>query len=399
MGEVLAVGEWKNNAELIEALFDIGYLDDEQAVCDPTFGYGRFWNLRTPKGLVASDLDPAKTPHPLGPLDATNLPYPDGSFDVVVIDAPYKLNGRPDPEAGSADESYGVDESATIAERHGLMASMLVEATRIVKQDGVILFKCMAQVSSGKVWFQPMIFSDLGRHLGLRLRDKFTIVTRPRPQPEGRGQKHARNNCSELLVFVKERVPSVRSTTSWDGNVPVRRKGATGEPAPSDPFADPAVTEDLDFLDALDVALEAFDPFADEDDPEATAVEAEVKDAAPKAQPALGAPLPTLCQRIGCGGTIAWNNGVERFCKHHAPKAAETVDSDADGGYGPVVPLYRLHTSSGRTLAVGIGQAPLLAFGEQVVRIDRPETEMTPSEKGWFARSILPLLATGDPNL
>lgn len=215
-GEIMAVGSWKNNAELFaHGVRPMGYLDDELPVCDPFYGNGRFWRIWQPAKLVASDLNPKKSPHPLGPLNAEALPYGDGSFPRVVLDPAYKLNGTPDDEEGGFDESYGVDEAASIDERHRHMGLALAEGVRICEPGGLILFKCMAQVSSGKVWFQPMIFTDYGHHLGLRLRDKFTLPTTPRPQPGDRGQKHARNNSSELLVFEKSKRRPAKSTTHW----------------------------------------------------------------------------------------------------------------------------------------------------------------------------------------
>lgn len=88
---ILAFTDVKSNAELIrDVVVPLGYLRSEWRTVDPTYGLGLFWKLWRPEWLVASDLDPEKSPtHE--PYDATALPWDDGAFRAGVIDGPYKL--------------------------------------------------------------------------------------------------------------------------------------------------------------------------------------------------------------------------------------------------------------------------------------------------------------------
>lgn len=192
---ILATQAWPSNAELIADCARLGYLRSDLRTLDPTYGFGTFWKLWRPDDLVASDLDPAKSPIGIS-IDATDLPYDDRSFDAVVIDGPYKLNGRPDE---SVDERYGTDIRTDWRDRMDLLRRMLTEGARVLG-DGYLLFKCGDQVVSGKVRWQSFEYTRHAETLGLGLVDRFDMLSY-RPQPNGRRQVHARRNSSTMLVL------------------------------------------------------------------------------------------------------------------------------------------------------------------------------------------------------
>ena len=91
---ILTATRWPSNAEMIEDVARLGYLDGK--ILDCSFGYGTFWANWTPDDFVACDLDPEKSPCGYS-VDFRDMPFTDKSFDVVVFDPPYKLNGTPTP--------------------------------------------------------------------------------------------------------------------------------------------------------------------------------------------------------------------------------------------------------------------------------------------------------------
>lgn len=223
----------RTNAELVLELVELRYLDAAWRTLDATYGLGRFWRRWRPDRLVAHDLDPAKAPD--GPADFTNLPHPDGSFAVVVLDGPYKLNGAAGSHASDTD--YGVADRAGWQARHDLIAAGIREAARVVAPawrervdrgrtelaGGIVLIKCQDQVSAGAVRWQTREFADVAEAAGLTLVDQLHLIGR-RPQPartrrhgECRGagcdrcvdgrlpsrQHHAAHNYSTLLVTRK----------------------------------------------------------------------------------------------------------------------------------------------------------------------------------------------------
>lgn len=192
------------NSDLIRDLIRLGYIPcgRDSIVLDPTYGLGVFWNQQRPDGLIASDLDPDKSPCGSS-IDATDLPWGDGFADCIVLDPPYKLNGTPDP---GIDARYGVDKPATPDQRMDLIHAMVAEAARVVRPGGTVLVKCQDQVVSGRVRWQTQEIPRRAERHGLRLADQLFLGSY-RPQPAGRRQVHARRNYSTMLVFVREARP------------------------------------------------------------------------------------------------------------------------------------------------------------------------------------------------
>ncbi len=199
---VLAAHTWRNNAELIADVARLGYLHGR--VLDPTYGLGTFWKLWKPDELVACDIDPAKSPIGYS-VDFMAFPcvagIEPGSFDAVVFDPPYKLNGTPD---GAIDSRYGVHEVRTADQRMDLMVHGAGRLKYMVRVGGHVLVKCQDQVNSGRMWWQTDMISNIVRgDLRQFVKvDRFDLLGNHRPQPmDGRTQKHAHGRPSTLLVF------------------------------------------------------------------------------------------------------------------------------------------------------------------------------------------------------
>lgn len=192
---VVAVGTWRTNADLIADVARLGYLDG--TVLDVTYGLGRFWTTWRPQHLTGTDLDPTKSLTGTS-TDFTNLPFADDSYDTVVIDPPYRLNGTPDR---AYDPGYGISQPTRWQDRMDLILQGVTEACRVARHH--VLVKCQAQVVSGRVRWQDLHVIHRAHQHGWRLHDRFDLVTAQRPQPAGRRQVHARRNNSTLLVFRK----------------------------------------------------------------------------------------------------------------------------------------------------------------------------------------------------
>ena len=196
-GDVLAVGKWASNAQLIADVARLGYLDG--TVLDVTYGEGAFWRVYSPPGLITNDLHKA---NPTGLHDDYRaLSFEDNAVDVVVFDPPYKLNGT--PAMGAMDDRYGTSRRTTRAEVLDDIVAGALEGLRVTR--GLLLTKCQDQVEGGKVRWQTDILTRAVEDAGGRKVDRFDLVTHPRAQPGGRRQLTARRNHSTLLVFAKAR--------------------------------------------------------------------------------------------------------------------------------------------------------------------------------------------------
>lgn len=198
MNVVMALADRATNSALMIACRDLGYFDSAGRVLDLTYGMGTFWRDWTPENLLASDLNPTKSPRGIG-VDFTKTGYPDGIAGTIVLDPPYKLAGR---ATKAVDGRYGIDEYLSVDARHELIKAGISEAARLVAPGGHLLLKCQDQVCSGRVHWQTRIFADHAEAVGFRLVDALLFPSY-RQQPAWRSQVHARRNYSTLLVCRK----------------------------------------------------------------------------------------------------------------------------------------------------------------------------------------------------
>lgn len=194
---VYAFGERFTNADLVVDLNVLGYFPG--SVLDVTYGAGRWWNKFRPDGLVGCDLNPARSPFGRS-VDFCDLPFDDCSFDTVVFDPPYKLNGKSHNFAD--DDSYGVGgDFVSAADRMSLIGRGLDECCRVASR--FVVLKCQDQVTSGHMVWQTRVFSDRVEAFGgFRLVDSL-MVRGYRKQPGNKRQVHAHRDYSTCLVFKK----------------------------------------------------------------------------------------------------------------------------------------------------------------------------------------------------
>lgn len=193
---VLAAYAWPTNGHLMADVARLGYLNG--SVLDVTYGKGVFWKIYKPLDLTTHAIK-------IDGVDFRHLPHPDRSFDVVVLDPSFKLNGTPTKDV---DERYGVDVPSRWQDRMQMIRDGMTECSRVARY--YLLLKCQAQVVSGHVRWQDLEFANHGISLGLTLVDRFDMLGTGRPQPERTRrdgnpsvQQHAYGRPSSLLVFQK----------------------------------------------------------------------------------------------------------------------------------------------------------------------------------------------------
>ena len=195
--DIQSIGTWNTNAELIADVAVLGWLGDDLTTLDATYGQGAFWTKYRPPHLIGVDINPAKSPY--GEADFRHLPFGDRSFDVVVFDPPYKLNGT--PALAGFDGSYGVDVPSTWQDRMQVIADGARDCARVARKH--LLVKCQDQVVSGKMRWQTDVVTAIAYAAGFRKADRFDFRSSGIPQPAGRRQMHARHSVSQLLIFTR----------------------------------------------------------------------------------------------------------------------------------------------------------------------------------------------------
>ena len=179
------------NAELIANIAPL-YLDD-RTVLDVTYGKGKWWTIYRPERFTFHDLA-------LDGIDFTDLPYPDGTFDVVTYDPPYVAN----TSGNTFMAKYGVAEPRSQDQLRRLMVAGFTEAVRVCTE--FVLVKCMNATDGGELQtLGPFWIMQAAETLPVVLHDQIIHASGP---PVGNGynirQQVRSLRCnSELLVFRK----------------------------------------------------------------------------------------------------------------------------------------------------------------------------------------------------
>lgn len=196
--EIHAAQEWDTNAQMIEDLFRLDYLDRGASIMDATFGRGTFWKAFTPEHLTAHDIRQDG-------VDFRSLPEDDETFDIVVFDPPYTHGGHNSDSVSEFNDRFGQSIAPTTWPLlWELMAAGLRECARVTKHRGHLITKSMPYVASGRLRHTPHLFAQVIEQENLgRIRDELIFIRPPGPNATRRakGQLHARRNYSVLQVF------------------------------------------------------------------------------------------------------------------------------------------------------------------------------------------------------
>lgn len=215
MSEILAIGEYGNNANMIAAAAELGFIEGE--VLDCTFGEGKFWSRFQPEDLVTNDVRKAADLH----YDCRSFPFDDDWCDTVVFDPPYKLAGRRGDGGRTVgdltmDARYGTERYMPVAEVMGLLRDGTTEACRLSRKW--VLVKCQDQVCGSRIHWQTDHVTNAAAAGGfwkaaeLHLRRKRAQTKRTRKGPDGKRvpspQLNPRMNYSTLLIFERRKPPT-----------------------------------------------------------------------------------------------------------------------------------------------------------------------------------------------
>lgn len=219
-----------NNAPVFAELMRL-HVPIGSRVADVTFGKGAFW-AQIPDDeyvLVPSDIKTG--------VDFRCLPYPDGSFDCVVLDPPYMeglIRKSEDHLAGSGShgafrENYSqgqaTDQNGGKPKYHDAVLDLYfrggAEAFRVLRPYGCFVVKCQDEVSANRQRLTHVELINKYEEMGFYCKDLFVVVRTNRPGVSRlKTQEHARKNHSYFLVFTRldprypKRIRKPKSRTS-----------------------------------------------------------------------------------------------------------------------------------------------------------------------------------------
>jgi len=191
---------YDNQYEIIKSIEKL-YVPDGFDV-DPTYSKGVFYKtgeVQQPRRKF--DLFP-RTDDTVE-ANANNLPLDDASVGSIMFDPPF-LAGytKPKPTGVMGKRFHGF---RYVNDLWDWYDECLSEFSRVLKKNGVLVFKCQDTVSSGKNWFSHCFIMNKAIQQGFYPRDMFVLTAKSRLIGHNHGnQKHARKFHSYFWVFEKK---------------------------------------------------------------------------------------------------------------------------------------------------------------------------------------------------
>jgi len=149
--------------------------------CDPTYSVGNFYkNTNIPPPKYKFDINPQADEVIKG--DSRHLPLEDSLLNCIMFDPPFlattgkSLNQNDDNNI--INKRFGV--YPTEKELHQFYIDSLIEFNRILKDKGILIFKCQDKVSSGKQYMSHVFIMNEAIKLGFYPKDLFILLAKNR---------------------------------------------------------------------------------------------------------------------------------------------------------------------------------------------------------------------------
>lgn len=194
-------GEIINN--IIDLHIESGIID-----CDPTYSKGIFYKKNGVKDpLLKFDINPQIDG--VEKSDSRNLPIDDESINSIMFDPPFVVSKGPSlkvEKKGSNIISSRFSCYENIKDLWEYYDDSIKEFYRVLKNDGVLIFKCQDTVSGGKNYFSHTYVMNKAFENGFYPLDLFILLSKNRIIGRMKRQMHARKYHSYFWVFKKKGV-------------------------------------------------------------------------------------------------------------------------------------------------------------------------------------------------
>ena len=167
---------------------------------DPTYSKGNFYK-QIEKPRLKSDLFPQADD--VVKCDAASLWLENDSIQTIMFDPPFVAGHTKENPTGIIGERFhGFRYVSDLWEWYD---KCLLEFHRVLKKNGVLIFKCQDTVSSGKQHLSHVHIINKAEELGFYSKDLFILTAKNRIIGHNHQvQKHARKFHSYFLVFIKK---------------------------------------------------------------------------------------------------------------------------------------------------------------------------------------------------
>lgn len=194
-----------DQSEIIKWILEL-HVPTHKIDLDPTYSKGNFYKgTGIEEPIYKFDIDPQIENVQYG--DSRHLPLEDNSIMCEMFDPPFLATTgkslKSEDTNNIINKRFGVYPSEQ--ELHQFYIDSLREAYRILKDNGILIFKCQDKISSGKQYMRHCFIMNEAIKVGFYPKDMFVLLAKNRLVADWqlKNQKNARKFHSYFWVFQK----------------------------------------------------------------------------------------------------------------------------------------------------------------------------------------------------
>jgi len=189
--------------EIIASILHL-HTNNKRIDVDATYSKGNFYTRKIQQPKYKFDINPQVDG--VVQADARSLPLENNSVETIMFDPPF-LTGKEKVSTGKIKNRFGWYE--TYQDLWKFYKDALKEFYRILKTNGIVIFKCQDYVNGGKQHFSHVVIMNIAVEIGYYPKDLFIYLVKSRMYQEKDilNQEHARKYHSYFWVFQKKNCP------------------------------------------------------------------------------------------------------------------------------------------------------------------------------------------------
>jgi tRNA G10 N-methylase Trm11 len=193
-----------SDTEALQAIINL-HIPSKQIDADITYSKGNFYKKEISSPKYKYDLYP-QTQDTMK-ADARSIPLPDSVLTSVVFDPPFlATTGKSlllKNTSNKINKRFSVFPSEK--ELHLFYREAMKEVHRVLKEGGILIFKCQDKVSSGKNYLSHVFIIEEAQKIGFYVKDLLILIAKQRIVANWQkiNQKHVRKYHSYYLVMEK----------------------------------------------------------------------------------------------------------------------------------------------------------------------------------------------------